>query len=287
MTGGRKFAALILTHGRPGNIKTLETLKRCGYTGQVLLVVDDEDKTLPQYKERYGDRVRVFSKAEVATQMDEMELEPDRRTVVYARNACHQIAVEEGLTHYIQLDDDYSSFMTREVDEKDKLIGVETTRLDVVLESMCDFLDTTPTLTIAMAQGGDYIGGAGNPLWWKGLTRKAMNSFVCRTDRPFTFIGRINEDVNTYATLGNRGELLFTITRFCLTQTPTQSNAGGMTDTYLDGGTYLKTFPTVMLQPSSVKVQMMGGSKEGNRLHHSVTWRNTVPEILSEEYRRV
>lgn len=283
----RNFGAFILTHNRPGNVKTLKTLERCGYTGKVFLVVDDEDPALDEYKRRFVGMVKVFSKAEVAQGMDEMEQDPDRRTVVYARNACHQFAVEENLTHYIQLDDDYTFFATREVDKDNRLRQYDTTRLDTVFEAMCDFLDKTPALTVAFAQGGDYIGGAGNPLWWKGLTRKAMNSFICRTDRPFTFIGRINEDVNTYTKLGNRGELLFTVTKFCLGQTPTQSNAGGMTDTYLDGGTYLKTFPTVMLQPSSVKVQMMGGSKGGNRLHHSVAWKNTVPEILSEEYRRI
>ena len=31
------FAVFILTHGRPDNVKTLQTLKKCGYTGAIYL----------------------------------------------------------------------------------------------------------------------------------------------------------------------------------------------------------------------------------------------------------
>lgn len=33
-----------------------------------------------------------------------------------------------------------------------------------------------------------------------------MNSFICDTERPFSFMGRFNEDVNTYITHGETGE---------------------------------------------------------------------------------
>ena len=38
------FAILILTHGRPDNIKTLSSLKRAGYTGKYYIVIDNEDE---------------------------------------------------------------------------------------------------------------------------------------------------------------------------------------------------------------------------------------------------
>ena len=65
------FAALILTHGRPGRVVTLNSLARAGYTGRWYLVVDDGDATRPEYIKRYGqDRVLTFSKAEIAKTMD-------------------------------------------------------------------------------------------------------------------------------------------------------------------------------------------------------------------------
>lgn len=111
-----------------------------------------------------------------------------------------------------------------------------------------------------------------------------MNSFFCITEKPIGFIGSINEDVNTYVTKGNRGELFFSVMRLILVQGETQSNKGGMTETYIENGTYVKTFPSVMLNPSCVKVGMMGQS--GKRIHHKIAWKNAVPKILSERWRK-
>ena len=35
--------------------------------------------------------------------------------------------------------------------------------------------------------------------------------FFCKTDRPFKFVGRMNDDVNTYVSLGDKGNLFFTV----------------------------------------------------------------------------
>jgi hypothetical protein len=69
-----------------------------------------------------------------------------------------------------------------------------------------------------------------------------------------------------------------------LEQKATQLTTGGMTDAYLKYGTYVKSFTTVMMQPSSVFVAMMGFTK--NRLHHRVIQRNTVPMIVKEMYKK-
>ena len=74
---------------------------------------------------------------------------------------------------------------------------------------------------------------------------------------------------------------MFTVTDILLTQLQTQSNVGGMTDLYLDGGTYLKSFYTVLFMPSAVTVQPMGTVHK--RLHHKVDWEHCVPKILAEE----
>jgi hypothetical protein len=129
------------------------------------------------------------------------------------------------------------------------------------------------------------MGGAGNPNAQNArLRRKAMNSFVCDAERPFTFNGRINEDVNTYVTLGGLGVLLFTYTQLQLNQLQSQSNEGGMTGLYLDSGTYVKSMFTVIAAPSCVTIRMMG--RTSRRLHHRVSWRHAVPKILAETHRQ-
>jgi len=55
------FCIFILTHKRPDNQITLETLRRGNYSGKVYLVVDDLDPTLPEYQRLYGDKVLTFS----------------------------------------------------------------------------------------------------------------------------------------------------------------------------------------------------------------------------------
>lgn len=275
------FCAFILTHGRPEKVVTYKTLKKCGYTGKIFLVVDNEDKTYEEYKKKYGDEVVQFSKLEVSKTFDTGDNFQDRRTIVYARNVCFELAKKLGFRYFIELDDDYPTFAYK-FDTKGNYKQRDIKSLDKVWEAMVEFYEKIPALTIAMAQGGDFIG------WKDGgfskeiqLRRKAMNSFICDTERPFQFMGRINEDVNTYTNLGGRGGLFLTTNLVILTQIATQKNKGGMSDVYLASGTYLKSFYSVMYSPSCVKVAMMGDKHR--RLHHNVAWGNTAPVIIRED----
>ena len=279
----KDFCAFILTHGRAGRVDTFKTLRKQGYTGDILLVVDDEDKDYLRYCEEFGARnVCLFSKSEIVKRFDEGDNFGDRRAIVYARNATFDIAKERGYTYFIELDDDYTSFTFR-LDGERKVKENKIKNLDAVLDLMLDYYKSCPQmLTIAMAQGGDWIGG-GRGAFGKDihLHRKAMNSFICSTERRFWFVGRVNEDVNTYTLEGIRGKLFATIPQICLHQRTTQGNKGGMTEMYLDSGTYVKSFYSVMYAPSSVKVQLMTTSHA--RLHHKVDWSLTAPKIVSEK----
>lgn len=279
------FAVFILTHGRPDRVYTYETLKKAGYTGRVYLVIDNEDKTAPQYYERYGDKVLVFDKAEIAETFDEGDNFQDRRAVIYARNACFRLAEELGIPYFMQLDDDYVDFRYK-MDGNFRYINIAWVKdADVIIGSLLDYYKSIDCASLAIAQGGDFIGGEYNGIEESlGKRRKAMNTFICSTSRKFQFIGRINEDVNTYTSLQNKGHLFLTFPRVAIQQKETQKNAGGMTEMYLDSGTYIKSFYTIMYNPSSVKVKMMGSSHR--RLHHQVNWETTVPCIISEQYRK-
>ena len=276
------FAVFILTHGRPDRIHTLKTLEKQGYTGDWYLVIDNEDKMADEYYKNYGDKVIMFDKKAISLTFDTADLSDDRRAIVYARNACFQIAKELGIKYFVEFDDDYTSFNLR-YPKDGKLVARMLDNLDDIFEMMLDFLEDTQALTVCFSQGGDHIGGL-TGRWKKGLIRKVMNSFFCRTDRPFQFLGRVNEDVNTYTYLGSKGELMLTTTDLMLVQLQTQSNQGGMTDLYLDSGTYLKSFYTVMYMPSAVEIREMGTANR--RLHHHVKWNNCVPMILNERYKK-
>jgi len=278
------FAVFILTHGRADHIYTLNALLSAGYTGRYYFVIDNEDKQAEQYKRNFGeDKVIIFDKI-AAAQRQDFDIGDnfdDRRTVVYARNECFHIARELGLNYFLQLDDDYTAFMHREIGEDGKLYGIYALNIDQVFEAMINFLDHSGALTVTFAQGGDFIGGAKSGTFHKGILRKAMNTFFCKTDRPFQFIGRMNDDVNTYVTCSTRGQLFFTYTGFQVTQKTTQTQEGGLTNIYLDLGTYVKSFYSVMMAPASVTVSEMGGSYR--RIHHKIHWEATTPKILPKE----
>lgn len=275
------FCIFILTHGRPDNVLTLTAIRKAGYTGKAFLVIDDEDKAGHRYREKYGDSVLVFSKQETAKTFDICDGIPNRNSVVYARNATFDLARQVGCRYFMQLDDDYTSFSFRR-DEADTY-GTWTVRstFDGCLEALIEFYDSIPALSIAISQGGDWRFGDSVT---SGLSRKAMNSFLCSVDRPFKFIGRMNDDVNTYVALGSRGHLFFTVFQLMLVQKQTQAQAGGLTEMYLDHGTYTKSFYTVMLQPSSVRIGTLGKTHE--RIHHDIAWSKTVPRILRPAHRK-
>lgn len=277
------FCVFILSHGRPDNIKTLRLLEKSGYTGDWFVVIDNEDQTSEKYYELYGDKVVMFDKLQKSKEFDTADNFSDRRTIVYARNAAFDIAKNLGYDYFLQLDDDYTEFGYR-YNKNGKLANKPSQNIDQVFEIFLQFLDDTKADTVAFAQGGDFIGGIDGGMFKKRISRKAMNSFFFRTDSDIRFLGRINEDVNTYCNLGSKGKLFLTYTRFFLNQAATQSSKGGMSDVYLASGTYLKSFYTVMFNPSSVKIGMMGN--KNFRLHHQINWNKTVPKIINERYKK-
>lgn len=280
-----KYAVFILTHGRPNKVKTVPALEKYGYTGDVYLVCDNLDPTLSEYQSIYGDQVIVFDKLEAQKITDSGDNFESKAAVVFARNAVKQIAKDLGLDYYIVLDDDYVQFrymLDKNHDPCKKLHCIWN--MDRVCDIMVEYLHNTPRMTsFAMAQTGEMMGGARRDN--TGPIRKVMNFFVFSTERDYEFMGKINEDVNLYVSHGFKGGLHLTTRRICLQQSQTQLNAGGLTDIYLELGTYIKSFYSVMYQPSCVSIKPMGISHR--RLHHSIDWRHTVPKILNPKYSRI
>lgn len=282
MTLPDDFAAFILTHGRPHAQSTLRTIRRVGYTGRCYLVVDDEDETLVEYQKLYGDQVIVFSKKETLEAFDIGDNFGGSGSCI-PRHAIWDLAENLGHRYFIMLDDDYTHFHWR---WNEHLIHeyVPITDLDSVFAAMLDWFRTLPeqVVTVATSQGGDWIGGEdANPIIW--AKRKAMNSFICDTRRRFTFPGRLNEDVNAYTEVQRRGLAMFTLMQVQLVQKETQQQAGGMTETYRDGGTYVKSFYSVMRCPSAVQISYLWDPVNTYaRIHHRVKYDHCAPKIIPE-----
>lgn len=275
------FAVFILTHGRPDKVYTYETLRKNNYTGKIYLIIDDEDKFSDQYNEKFGSQVIKFEKK--FENVDLFDNFDSKYSVTFARNICFEIARNLNIKYFLQLDDDYTGFQYKLL--IDKPINADVKNFDKLFSATLDFYKSINAKSIAFAQGGDFIGGIDNGQGtYRFSKRKAMNSFFCSTDRPFKFIGRVNEDVNTYIDFQSKGNVFLTICNISVIQKTTQKSSGGWTEFYLDNGTYVKSFYTTICSPNCNMISLM--KSKHPRLHHSFNWNFVAPMIIKEKYKK-
>jgi hypothetical protein len=278
-----KFGVFILSHGRADRVYTYDTLRKQGYTGDIRILIDDEDDSEDEYRERFVDQVVQFCKEEWRLKTDVMDTFQRRNVVVFARNAVYQVAKELGYKYICVLDDDYKAFEYRWL-EDEKLKVKRPKRLDLVFESAVKFLKASGAKCYAFAQAGDLIGGAKSNRFQQRVMRKIMNTYFFDVDNPVEFIGTLDEDMVASLRCGMSGELLLTSVDMTIQQMKTQANPGGLTEAYLDMGTYTKSFYAVMMNPSICKIAMMGDKHM--RIHHRVNVAGMAPMIISGRYRK-
>ena len=291
----RSYAAFIFSHGRANRVATYDALIKGGYTGKIYVVIDDEDDDADEYFDRFGvDQIMVFSKDDPLARYDFGMVNPPRGAIGYAKTWLDHTVAGLGLTHYIMCDDDIQSFAFKFfINGHSREMRAHC--LDAIFEAMFGFLDTSGAIAVCPSQGGDYIGGAQrNDTGGKSVgavKRRCVNVFFCRVGKPIQWAGIFNEDISAYTLMGQRGELFFTINHLMMHQLPTMVMSGGMTDSYQRYGLYVKVFFVVMHCPSCVKVSAIQGTSSSLstgrvRFHHRVAWKNCVPMILSERYRK-
>lgn len=278
------FCIIIISNGRPNDIYTLKTLEKAGSTIPTFILIDNQDKTADEYLKKYKNKVFIFDKQKYASKVDQYDNFNNLRTTTHARNACFDLAKELGYNYFLVLDDDYTEFKMRINYKLQHPTGryLIIKNIDNVFYKTLEYFISSSFTSICYSQGGDWFGGETN--FNKKPKRKAMNSFFCSVDRRFWFVSRLNEDVNTYMALGHQGHIFMTIPFIQLDQKTTQKTQGGMSDAYLSGGTYVKSFYTLLNRPDCTKINLMG--RTDLRMHHSIKWNNAVPCIIPEKYKK-
>lgn len=293
----RDFCVLIISYGRPDCVKSWTTLDRFYSKAPRYIICSDDDKTLPRYKELYGeDHILVFNKEEEKKNFDVGDNYAGMyNSSCFAHNTYFRFARQLGYKYFLAMDDDSEIYRIRYQNPSEVTVLEDGTpkgpvraakipdgRFDDVCEAYFRMLDSAPWLyCMAFSQGGDYIGGYNSATWKQKLRWKAMNSFFCCTDKEWQMPGRINEDATAYVYNSHKGRVSITLAEVMLDQPSTQQMKGGMTDIYRDNGTWLKTAYTVMMCPSAVKFAIMPTS---HRIHHNVNFSYCVPKVLSSKY---
>jgi hypothetical protein len=270
------FCIFVISHNKPDNdtIKQLN-LDNCHYP--IYLVIDDKDSCIDDYIHKYGkDKVLIFNKDDYSKKCDMMDNFSFDKVIVYARNACYDFAEKLGYKYFLQLDDDYTEFSLR----IGKYLNLKKSNIDFVFTKYVDFYEKFENIKIlAMLQGGECSGVVNQK-----VLRKTMNVLFCSTSRRVIFNGRLNEDVNAY-TQGNKiGELFLSFPMVVIHQHQSQTT-GGMSETYKEFGTYVKSFYSVMQNPSFVKIGILR-SPSSFRIHHKINKRFGVVKVISSRYKK-
>jgi hypothetical protein len=283
------FAVFVLSHGRAEKSLTVDTLIKSGYNGKWYMIIDNEDNEIELYQKRFGkDHVIVFDKAKVGETFDIMDNFGGRQVVTFARNAVYDIANDLGLKYFFEADDDLSCFRQRYVDENGSLLTRYVRDMDSIVEAYLEYMDNTQIDVLAFGQTGDLIGGKNSKLYTDVYRRKAMQGFFVRVAHRMPYVGRFNDDVNSYVDNGKRGYLFLTYRDIIMDTAETQVQVGGISEMYKKYGTYVKTFYSVILDPSCVRISTMGDSLVNmhHRIHHVIDWSKAVPKIISGRYKK-
>lgn len=276
----KDFAVFILSHGRADTISTYRALRDGGYTGRTYVVIDNEDDQEELYRQKFGDDIIQFDKRDYLEKTDLGDLDTDRRIGVFARNFIQDEAKRLGYKFHLQLDDDVHGFTYRFAQGK-VLRALHCSHLDEVFSGMVEYMKETPITSLSFALSAYNMGGVDGSIK-DGMTRKTMTTFLMRADDVQYFHMRMNDDITTSLINGMRGKLYYSYLPIEVEVDKTQVKAGGMTDIYQKNGTYRKSFYSVMCCPSCVKVSAMGITDY--RIHHTISWNNAVPKLLSERW---
>ena len=277
------FCVIILSFWRSDNVQTYKYLREYGYTWKIYILCSDDDKQLEDYKRIYGDEVLVFNKDEVFKKIDTVDNFFSKWSPIYARNIIWDFVEKLGYRYFIMADDDYNEFAYR-IPAGNVLKYIKIKNCDKIFLKYFEYLDKTPQIeALAFGQWGDYI-------WWvwnsmcRNPKRKLMNLYFLDTKRRFEFKGTLNDDVNTYLYHWNRGKVFLTPQVCMIHQAETQKQWWGITELYLEAWTYAKSFYSVIINPTCVKIATVW--ERHKRIHHKIISNKAYPLILSEECKK-
>jgi len=279
-----KFAIFILTHGRPDSQLTLNLLERVGYSGDIYLVLDDQDKTIQKYIDNYGpEKIVVFDKNEFVVRTDTGNSNPVFGCGVYARNAIEHIAKELGYKVFAQADDDILNFRIRYPrDNKIRSHCIDNVFNDIINE----YIEFIQNEHIA------YVGFGNAPTYMGGIESFNLNN----QNFPYAFMIRngnidvdwkmnFSDDYATPISLNTVGNLCIQVPFVQIDESPvakvTDKNSGGMVDSYRNQTDVSLAFYMKMLNPNSVSITL---TDVGVKLaRHG---RKLRPKIISGRYKK-
>lgn len=269
----------IISKGRP-HCTTAKTLEKMKYTGEWFIVCGNNDVTIPQYIQNFGeDRILVFDWYDQAPHCDYLDnfgLEKMSSGAVPVRNAVRKISIERGELRHWQFDDDYNRFYKINA-TKDKWHPMVGEVFEEELYKLASYAHESNLSNIGFALGSDT-----RPQCVMELGHRVFNAHnLPNSEKLFTvWRSRMNDDLINAIETYRSGKYELFVKYMSITMPPTQSEKGGNTDIYQQDGTVRKTAYAVMIDPINVKLDIVHG-----RYHHVVNWQGIIPKVIHERFK--
>ena len=277
---------MICTHGRPKAQHTLKTLRESGYTGIVVLVVDDEDSTTRELFNNYcvdaNTIMKQFNKQSYIDKSDTGTNENQRKCILYAKNFCEDLAQDMKLDAFIIADDDILNFRFRYVEDESlksqKVIG---TMDDVIKAYYRAMIDCNMVAT-----------GFGFTQFYFSGTESFENDNMQKYRVPYNFVFRngkhkvdwmswFGEDIITAVYYGRIGQLWTALPYVQQEIVALASADGGMKDTYDGNSSARLAMQNLMYLPTELKAYLYKG-----KFMASIKRENAFPKIISSSFKK-
>lgn len=230
-----KSAIFICTHGRQDKQITLKALRDAGYTGLIVLVTDDEDKSdYFSFIQNLHDGYlwhHVFNKQKIIDSTNTTNFPPNRKTILYAKNACEQYAKQFSLDCFAICDDDIPGFRYRYIENGSCKSQKITKNMDKIIQSYMEFVVDSDITATSFGMAQFYFAGE--------------NCFSSKWRVPYTFVFRntkyrvdwvsdYGEDITTAIECANQGKFMIASPHVQMNLSPMGVGEGGMVELHKD-----------------------------------------------------
>lgn len=234
-----KSAIFICTHGRPDKQITLKALRDAGYTGLIILVTDNEDESdYVSFIDKLHDGElwhHIFNKQKLIDSTNTTNCPPNRKTILYAKNACEIAAKNYKLDCFAICDDDIPGFRYRYIEDGScKSLQVKHS-MDAIINSYFQYvLDADITATsFGMAQfyfSGEKCFSPETMLKWR-----VPYTFVFRNAKhEVNWVSDYGEDITTAIECANQGKFMMASPFVQMNLSPMGVGEGGMVELHKD-----------------------------------------------------
>lgn len=273
------YAVFIISHKRP-EVKSLETLKKLGYSKDFFIVVDDHDPTIAEYQEKYGNHVLIFSKEELIKEEDTIDNFNVLTSCLHPRNYCIKAAREKGYKYLIDMDDDVNDFCIRYAKDG-KLLTKHIDNITDVFDKYIRFLEISKFNCLGFILSPKLIGGASNKIVQEKVFFCPHNVFIQRADADY-FTGTIPEDMLYSVRENNIGKLTLALMPVTISTGEYLNSKGGLEEVYASRNAYAEYFRIKIVNPSAITIKVGTDGGVNVQMHTQ----NFIPKILSEEYKK-